>query len=257
MDLLHHTGRARVVTDVTRSPVDLEVIVPAFDEEDRLDGTLRALVDVLSAQPWSSRIVVVDNGSTDQTAEVADRWAGRFAVRVIGCSRQGKGPAIRRGFLTSPARWVGYCDADGAALAGQIPAAVGLLAGGHPIVVGSRRGTPRLGRVHMLRRRATGDVADTGCGFKFFHAGLARRLAAQSHLSGPAFDRELLTLAHGADLPVTPLAVDWRDRHGSTLRTVRGRWRDCRELLALRLLGAERADALSVDPARPAGPAKV
>lgn len=250
----HHTERGWIVTDVTRSPVDLEVIVPAFDEEDRLDHTLRALAGALSATPWSSRVVVVDNGSTDRTAEVADRWAERFPVRVIGCSRQGKGAAVRRGFLTSPARWVGYCDADGAALARLIVPAVELLAAGRPIVVGVRDRSPALGRVHVLRRRAVGDLPDTGCGFKFFRADLARRLAAQSHLTGPAFDRELLTLAHGADVPVAELVVDWHDLHGATLRTARGRLRDWRELLALRLLGAEPVDALAVDPGLLPGP---
>lgn len=248
MDLLHHTDGPWVVTDVSRSAVDLEVIVPAFDEEDRLDGTLRALVGALSALPWSSRIVVVDNGSTDQTAEVADRWAARFPVRVIGCSRQGKGAAVRRGFLTSPARWVGYCDAGGAALASLLAPAVELLAAGRPIVVGARVQAQPLRRAHVLRRRSVGELSDIGCGFKFFHAGLARRLAAQSHLTGPAFDRELLTLAHSAEVPVTELAVQWRDLHGATLRTVRGRLRNYRELLALRLLGAEPVDALTVDP---------
>jgi len=253
MDLLPRTGASWVVTDVTRSPVDLEVIVPAFDEEDRLDATLRALVDVLCTQPWSSRIVVVDNGSTDRTAEIADRWAERFAVRVIGCSRQGKGAAVRRGFLTSPARWVGYCDADGAALATLVPPAVELLAAGREVVVGTRADVPRLAWAHFLRRRATGNIADTGCGFKFFEVGVARRLASRSRLNGPAFDRELLTLAHAADVTATPLAVDWRDRHGATLRTVRTRLRDFRELLTLRLLGTDPVDAVQAGPANGRG----
>ncbi|MEV4702440.1 glycosyltransferase [Actinoplanes sp. NPDC049316] len=243
MDLLQHTevagpaprGRVSVVTDVSRSPVDLEVVIPAFDEEDRLEATMSGIVGALSPQPWSSRVVVVDNGSTDGTSELADRWGDRFRVQVIGCSRQGKGAAVRRGFLTSPARWVGYCDADGAALAKLIVPAVHLLAAGHPVVIGSYRSLPR-----WFRR----DV-----GFEFFHAEQARRIVTRSHLTGPAFDLELLALARNADVPVVELPVRWHDRHGSTLRTVGDRFRAHRELWRLHILGPEPIDVLQPAPA--------
>ncbi|MFI7546854.1 dolichyl-phosphate beta-glucosyltransferase [Actinoplanes sp. NPDC049599] len=250
-----------MITDVARSPVDLEVVIPAFDEEERLGATLRATAEVLWSQPWSSRIVVVDNGSTDRTSEVADDVAGRVPVLVIGCSRRGKGAAVRRGVLTSPARWVGYCDADAATPAKLIAPAVDLLIAGHPIVIGSRycAGGRVMVRQSLLRRlggrgfrtlsrRLVGDLTDTQCGFKFFDGDLARRLFAESRTTGFAFDLELLALAHSAHLPVVELPVDWYDRRGSTLRSVRDGIRAYRELRGLRMIAEEPVDILTLDP---------
>ena len=98
-----------------RPAVDLEVVVPAYNEAERLPATVAATVDYLSAQPWESRIVVVDNGSSDGTAQVARALAdpsARVPVTVIGCARPGKGAAVRRGVLTSESRYVGFFDAD-------------------------------------------------------------------------------------------------------------------------------------------------
>lgn len=269
MDLIRRGGangrisnsRPSVVSDVSRLPVDLEVVIPAFDEQDRLGATLRATADVLSSQPWSSRIIVVDNGSTDRTLEVADEAAERFPIRVIGCSRQGKGAAVRRGILTSPARWIGYCDADAATPAGLITPAMELLMTGHPIVIGSRycAGGRVVVRQSFLRRlggrgfrslsrRLVGDLSDTQCGFKFFDADLARRLFAESHTTGFAFDLELLALARRANVPVVELPVDWYDQHGSTLRGARDGLRAYRELMGLRMMAADPVDILTLDP---------
>jgi len=252
---------SQVVTDVSRSPVDLEVVIPAFDEEDRLGATLRSTAGVLSSLPYSSRIVVVDDGSTDRTSEVADRVGERFPVRVIGCSWRGKGAAVRRGVLTSRARWVGYCDADAATPVKLIDPAVRLLAAGHPVVIGSRycdggrvvvrqSWLRRLGSrgFRRLSRNLVGNLSDTQCGFKFFDADLARRLFAQSRTTGFAFDLELLALAHGAGVPVVELPVDWYDRRGSTLRTIRDGLRAYREVVSLRLLGTAPVDVLALDP---------
>ena len=83
-----------------RPAVDLEVVVPAYNEAQRLPATVAATVAYLERQPWSSRVVVVDNGSSDDTARVIRSIAdpfGRVPVDVIGCARPGKGAAVRRG----------------------------------------------------------------------------------------------------------------------------------------------------------------
>ena len=99
-----------------RSKPDLDIVVPVYNEEFRLPATLRALMAHTATLPLGVRITVVDNGSVDRTTEVLDEVAqGRpdnTSLRVIGCSRQGKGAAVRRGLLASSARWRGFCDAD-------------------------------------------------------------------------------------------------------------------------------------------------
>jgi dolichyl-phosphate beta-glucosyltransferase len=94
-----------------RTPVEIEVVIPAYNEAARLPETLRQSVAYLDTQPWRSRIVVVDNGSVDETASdarVAAARTDKVDVAVIGCSRAGKGAAVRRGLLTSTSPLVGF-----------------------------------------------------------------------------------------------------------------------------------------------------
>jgi glycosyltransferase involved in cell wall biosynthesis len=98
-----------------RTPVDIEVVIPAYNESARLPETLRQSVAYLDRQPWRSRLVVVDNGSVDETAadaRIAAAGTDKVDVTVIGCSRAGKGAAVRRGLLTSTSPLVGFFDAD-------------------------------------------------------------------------------------------------------------------------------------------------
>jgi dolichyl-phosphate beta-glucosyltransferase len=256
-----NAGQATVIADIGRHPIDLEVVIPAFNEERRLGRCLRETAEVLSGQPWSSRIVVVDNGSTDRTSELVDQAGGRVPVRVIGCSRQGKGAAVRRGVLTSRARWVGYCDADSATPASLIAPAMEMLIAGHRIVVGSRYcvGGHLVVRQSLIRRLGSqgfrslsrgmvGDLSDTQCGFKFFDTVLARQLFTQSRLTGFAFDLELLALAHRANVPITELPVDWTEPGGSSLRSLKDGFRAYREMISLRLLDAGPGDILALNP---------
>jgi dolichyl-phosphate beta-glucosyltransferase len=261
MTLCGATDRPTVIADVGRPPVDLEVVIPAFNEERRLGTTLRNTVEALFTQPWSSGIVVVDNGSTDRTSEIVDQTGDLLPVRVIGCSRQGKGAAVRRGILTSRTRWIGYCDADSATPATKIAQAMDLLMAGHRIVVGSRYCAGgrlvvpqplvrRLGSLgfRSLSRGMVGNLSDTQCGFKFFDTALARQLFTQSRLTGFAFDLELLTLAYRANVPITEFPVDWTEQGGSSLRSLKDGLQAYRELIKLRLLDAGPGDILALNP---------
>jgi dolichyl-phosphate beta-glucosyltransferase len=264
--------RGSLVSDVTRPVVDLEVVIPAFNEEGRLGSTLRDTARELHRQPWTSSIVVVDNGSTDRTAEIVDQAGDLVPIRVIGCSRQGKGAAVRRGVLTSRSRWIGYCDADSSTPSHLIKTAVELLSEGHRIVVGSRYcdggrllvPQPLIRRLgsrgfRRLSRGMVGAVSDTQCGFKFFDAALARQLFTQSRSSGFAFDLELLALAHRARLPITELPVDWTEHGGSSLRSFRDGARAYLEIFRLRLLDSGPGDHLAMNPgllAAHSGPAE-
>ena len=140
---------------IRRTPVDLEVIIPARNEQYRIARTIHDVSAYLAAQPFSSRVVVVNNDSADRTTEVVDEQnQGRVPVVVIGCSTPGKGAAVRRGVLTSTARFVGFCDADLATPIGMLDTVMPLLLDGAPVVVGSRYapGGGMAARRRMLRR---------------------------------------------------------------------------------------------------------
>jgi dolichyl-phosphate beta-glucosyltransferase len=236
---------------VTGDVPDLEVIIPALNEEHRLAATLDALADQLAAMDLRSKVRVIDNGSTDRTAEVVDAFnASQDAIDIAveGCARQGKGRAVARGMLTSKARWIGFCDADLATPASAIPEAVRWLEEGWPIVIGSRYGPlsriaveqPILRRVggngfRMFVKALAGDLnlADTQCGFKFFHRKAAHDIFSRASSGGYAFDVEVLIRARDLGYPVKELPVEWTDREGSKFKPAIHGPAVARELLRL------------------------
>src|SRR4051812_401741 len=124
-----------------RTPVDIEVVIPAYNESARLPETLRQSVAYLDRQPWRSRLVVVDNGSVDETAadaRIAAACTDKVGVTVIGCSRAGKGAAVRRGLLTSTSPLVGFFDADLATPLETLEPTVEALRAGADAVIASR-----------------------------------------------------------------------------------------------------------------------
>jgi dolichyl-phosphate beta-glucosyltransferase len=234
--------------------LDLELIVPAYNEELRIAPTLRALSEQLFAMPISAGIRVIDNGSSDRTAEIVDQLgSGRVPIAVNGCSRRGKGAAVSRGMLTSTARWVGFCDADLATAPSAIDEAVALLAAGWEVVIGSRRSAsslvttrqPMVRRVggtafRRVSRRYVGDISDTQCGFKFFEGAAARRLFSDMSLTGFAFDLEVVAKARAMRLAMIELGVEWNDQEGSTFSPLRDGVKVAQELWRLHRIMTKR-----------------
>jgi dolichyl-phosphate beta-glucosyltransferase len=234
----------------TETPVrlDLEIVIPTYNEERRIARTVAALTGHLARMPLTAGLRVVDNGSVDATAAVIDGLpTGDVPVAVTGCSRPGKGAAISRGMTTARARWVGFCDADLPISPAALDDAVRLLEGGWQVVIGSRRcpggrieiAQPPLRRLggagfRALTRRYAGPVADTQCGFKFFDAESARQLFTETRLHGFAFDLEILARAHALGLRTTEFAVSWADQAESTFRPLTDGARVAAEVWRLR-----------------------
>ena len=231
---------------------DVDVVIPAYNESTRLPETLRETVRFLSGMPWRSRILVVDNGSVDGTAGAAAeiaaelRGADRVAVDVIGCSRPGKGAAVRRGILAGRAPLVGFFDADLATPLDTLPVAIAALRGGAAAAIASRHVpgarfvetqplTRRLGG-HVFRTLSgalVSGVADTQCGFKFFQRPAVTAALVRTRTTGFAFDVELLHRIQRDGGEVVELPVAWTDRAGSTFHPVRDGIASYRAVLAL------------------------
>ncbi|MET9415369.1 glycosyltransferase [Streptomyces klenkii] len=214
------------------TPCDLELVIPAYNEERRLAPTVLALAEHLSGLPLTTALRVIDNGSSDRTAECVDRLAASgVPISVTGCSRRGKGAAVARGMVASRARWVGFCDADLATPAAAIDDALRLLGDGWEVVIGSRRCAgaripvrqPPLRRLggagfRLLTRKLSGPVKDTQCGFKFFETRAAHRLFADITTTGFTFDLEVIARARAHGLSLTEFPVVWSDQQGSSFR---------------------------------------
>lgn len=239
----------RTATRLHRPPVDLEVIIPVLNEQNRLPRTLAVATSFLADRGLDASIVVVDNGSVDRTVDVAVRGSARVPVHLLGCSAPGKGAAVRRGILTGSSRVVGFMDADLATPMETLEAVLPLLAAGHAAVVASRhidgssmeveQGSFRQlgGRAfRTISRLAVPKVADTQCGFKFFDGRIARDVAADCVVDGFAFDVELLARIIAAGHEVVEVPVRWTDVDGSTFSATRDGLRSMWDALQVRRL---------------------
>lgn len=218
-----------------RSRVDLEVVIPAYNEAARIPGTLRQTADFLATQPWSSRIVVVDNGSVDETAAVVRRISrekgGVVPISVVGCSRRGKGAAVRRGLLSGTSRFTGFFDADLATPLETLTETMSHLSNGAAAVIASRHAPgstfvrpQHIGRrmggtaFRVLTRSKVKGIQDTQCGFKFFERDALTAAMVQCRSTGFAFDVELLLRLQDNDASIIELPVAWTDGAESTFR---------------------------------------
>jgi glycosyltransferase involved in cell wall biosynthesis len=247
MDLVRshgiHTGSRQSLrtegrtASLRRPHVDLEVIIPAYNEAARIPRTLIQTTDFLSAQPWSSRIVVVDNASVDETGAVIRRLfpdgGTAVPISVIGCSRRGKGAAVRRGLLSGTSRFTGFFDADMATPLETLTSAMSYLQEGAAAVIASRHAPgSTLVRPQQLGRRMGGKafraltrtkvkgIFDTQCGFKFFERDALTAAMVQCRASGFAFDVELLLRLQHQNARIIELPVAWTDGAESTFRPI-------------------------------------
>jgi dolichyl-phosphate beta-glucosyltransferase len=208
----------------------LEIVVPARNEESRLSAGLARLCAKAAELPVSVAIIVVDSASTDNTADIVRRWPpGQVPVRLISCTRPGKGVAVRAGLLASTAPYVGFCDADMATDLSAVDEAMRLLLDGRPLVLGSRahpasvvedrHSVFRKAGAAVFRaaaRRVVPGVTDTQCGLKFFAGAVARAAAYTLHAPGFAFDIELIARCRQLGAEPTEIPVRWQDVPGST-----------------------------------------
>jgi dolichyl-phosphate beta-glucosyltransferase len=236
-EALRQARGAGIPLAAVRTPVDIEVVIPAYNESSRLPATLAEMASFLTTQPWRSRIVVVDNGSSDDTSAIAgalSHASRTVEVVAIGCAEAGKGAAVLRGLRTSSARFVGFTDADRSTPIVTLLAAVAALQGGAAAAIASRHApgatyavrqtfTRRMGG-HVFRtvaRPLVPGVRDTQCGFKFFDRAAVDHALLATRATGFAFDVELLRRIHDDGGSIVELPVTWTDTPGSTLRPMR------------------------------------
>ena len=216
----------------------LQLVIPAYNEQARLPRTLRELrrhVRDLRSLARPVEVIVVDNASTDGTADVA-RAADSpgLRVRVLHCATPGKGAAVRAGIEVTDASVVGFMDADGATGLDALEEACRRLAMGADVAIGSRGadGACTEARHSWLRERGARTyractarvvpgIVDTQCGFKLMAGDLGRRVFAGLRTTGFAFDVEVLARARALGARIEEFPVTWADVPGSTFDPLR------------------------------------
>jgi len=209
----------------------LSVIVPAYNEEKRIDSCLEGLTAYLwNYTYFKFEIIIVDNGSTDNTLEVACRWKEHWPqLRILSIPERGKGAAIREGMLAAHGHFRYMADVDLSTPACEIARFLHWIYGlGNDIVIGSRtmaKMTPARWMFHkgfqMTTRMLLPGIRDTQCGFKMFSDRAAMEIFPNVKTTGLAFDVEVLHLARLKGFKIIEIPVPWIENSGSVIRPVR------------------------------------
>jgi glycosyltransferase involved in cell wall biosynthesis len=224
-------------------------VIPAYNEARRLPGSLEQILAYLDRQPFSAEVIVVDDGSDDDTVAVVERFQTKHPdVRLIRNPHRGKGGAVQTGMLAAQGSYRFLCDADLSMpireLAKFLPPALN----GYDIAIGSREATGArrvaepgyrhlMGRVFnwVVKVFAVHGFEDTQAGFKCFTAEAAQNVFARQTMDGFGFDVEVLFIAQKRGYDIVEVPIEWHYKASSRVDPVRDTMRMFRDVLRVRL----------------------
>lgn len=231
--------------------MDISIIIPAYNETQRIGIALDKSVSFLMQRAWDWELIVVDDGSADDTVVQVQEYARRQeGVRCVeNRQNRGKGYSIRHGVEQARGRYIGFMDADYKTEIAALDLVLEQLEGGADGVIGDR--TLDASRIAVQRRRyrqwgsdafrrllhaliGLGGFSDTQCGFKFFRAEVMRDLFARQRIDGYMFDVEILLLAARSGYQIRSIPVEWSADPDSRFNPVIGMARNLGELARIR-----------------------
>jgi len=227
--------------DASDEAPDLSVIIPVYNEQERIAATLYGVKDFLESTNLTFEIVVVDDGSNDMTAEIVkfvDIYGSEIKSQQSGQLEEnveniGKGYSIAKGMLRAKGNIVLFTDADGATPISELTKLIAQIDNGFDLVVGSRQHplSSVTGRTWVRRILSRGfnfiatamgllTVRDSQCGFKAYRRDAAHRVAALQQTNGFCFDVEQLYIAKKLGYKIAEIPVVWHHHEGSSLSLV-------------------------------------
>ena len=246
-------GKTVPMNERPTNEIRLSVVVPTYNKSMRIAATLGSIASYLSKKPFASEIVVVDDGSSDGTADAARAALAAFADRIGSKvirreENRGKGASVKEGVLASAGAVVLFTDDDlstpieefdklQVALEAGADAAIGSRAlAASEIRVRQRRPRECMGKVFnaLVRLLVLRGYPDTQCGFKAFRREPARAVFSRLETAGFAFDVEVLVLCRELGYRVAQIPVVWSDVRPSRVRILQGSWGMLRELGRIR-----------------------
>ncbi|MBI4679862.1 MAG: glycosyltransferase family 2 protein [Nitrospirae bacterium] len=228
----------------------LSIIIPAYNEEKRIPNTLLKLLNYLSTKSYQWEIILVDDGSTDRTSEIAREVIKNNSLRVIkNHLNQGKGYSVKRGILSSTGNVLLFSDADLSTPIEELDKMLLWIDKGYDIVIGSRALPESIIQVRqpsyrqlmgkifnlLVKSLVLKGVNDTQCGFKCFTKESALQVFTLQRLTGFAFDVEILYIAQKCGLKIKEQPVRWINSPESKVRLLKGPLSMILELLKIRL----------------------
>ena len=237
---------------------ELSLIIPAYNEENRLPATLSRIIDYLAERDSSYEIIVVDDGSRDGTREMVREFAATHSfVRLENYLdengkplNKGKGAAVRHGVLAAHGRDILFSDADLSTPIEEIEPLFAPIARGECDITFASRALPGsklsvhqpwyrewMGKTfnRFVQRIVNTDIVDTQCGFKAFRGDAARKIFSQARIDGFGFDTEIVFLANKYGFKVKEIPVTWQHRDDSRVSPLVAPFQMMGELLQVRL----------------------
>ena len=218
------------------SSFDLSIVIPAYNEELRIPAFLQSIKKYLQTSKLNCEVLVVDDGSSDNTASVVEKISLKFNnLHLIKQTvNQGKGAAVRRGMAESNGRYVMFADADGATPIAELDKFLPYMADGYEVLIASRYiseddvnvsrkgGRALLGMFFykIVNFFAVPGIKDTQCGFKVFRKDIADKILARAEETGWAFDVEFLYIAQLFACNIKEISVNWQEIEGSKVNPV-------------------------------------
>ena len=235
----------------------VDIVIPVLNEEKALPRCVTSLREFLSEHsPYSFRIVIADNGSTDKTPDIAEALSQEHSdVSWTRLEIRGRGRALRKAWLESDADILTYMDVDLSTGLDAFPALVRAIGEeGFDLAIGSRLMKGSVVRKRSLKREVTSRTynliikaifftrfSDAQCGFKAISRNAVQFLVPKVEDQGWFFDSELLILAEKGGFRIRDVAVEWMDDPDSRVRVIKTATDDLKGLLRLRLGGLSKA----------------
>lgn len=232
-------------------PLELSVVIPAYNEERRLPAYLVEILAYLEVQPFSFEVIIVDDGSQDSTAEMVERFAAEnskvYLIRLP--QNRGKGYAVKTGMLKACGKLRLFADADGATPITELAGLKKAIDAGADVAVASRAlrddshtvkskfHRKLMGTVFnfIVRTLTVKGINDTQCGFKLFSAEAANSAFSLQRIQDFGFDVEVLYICQKKGCRIVEVPVNWTDIPGSKVKLLRDSLRMFKDVVKIRV----------------------
>ena len=227
----------------------LSIIVPAYNEENRLPNSLPQIIQFVRNQDYAIEVVVVDDGSTDRTAEIVKEFQKEATfISLKTVEHGGKGHAVKAGMMQAEGEYLFLCDSDLSMPIEEVTKFLPPELDAYDVAIASREadGAHRynepayrhlMGRVfnQIVRLLAVHGIQDTQAGFKCFRRDAARELFPLQTINGWGFDVEILFIAQRRGMQIVEVPINWYYADRSQVKPIQDTYNMLREVLKVRL----------------------